>query len=212
MPTFDNLDDFLRALEENPQWREAVRALILSQELLRLPVQFMAYSDQMSAFVAEQRQFNEAVGRRLDRIEGDMANLRGAYVRETAIRDAMGIAMDLGFEYVRTMPYGELALMAQRATGSIPTDELRSFRQADLVIEATNGSDTHYIAVETSYTADQRDTSRAQRNARFLTEFTGHVAHAAVASVRNDDRANREIDCGGVYWHPLNDRGSAAPE
>ena len=255
MTTINNQEDFLRALEENPQWKAAVRALILGEELLRLPAHFDAFVNQMNAFVdrttafvdrmtvfvdeqrqindneqrqfnaeqrqindeqrqfnAEQRQFNEGFTRRLDRIEGDIGNLRGAYARVTALRDAMSIAMDMGFEYVRTVPHDELVLMAQRAAGSIPTNELRSFRQADLIIEATDGSATHYIAVETSYTADQRDTGRAQRNARFLADFTGHAAHPAIASVRNDRHATQVIDSGGVYWHPLNDRGPAAPE
>ena len=226
MTSFNSAEEFLRALEQNPEWRESVRALILSEELLQLPVQFIAFFGRVSAFIdqteafiseqrqfnTEQRQFNEGFTRRLGRIEGDMTNFRGTYARETALRDAMGIAMDMGFEYVRTVPHEELARMAQGASGRVPTNELRSFRQADLIIEATDGVDTHYIAVETSYTADQRDTDRAQRNARFLTEFTGHVAHPAVASVRNDHFANSEIDSGVVYWHPLNDRGPAAPE
>lgn len=219
MTSFNSKEDLLRALEEDPYLREAIRAFILSEELLQLPVQFIAFVgrvaafiDQTEAFISEQRQFNESFTRRLDRIEGDMTNFRGTYARETALRDAQGIALDMGFQYVRTVAYEELAQMAHRAAGSKPTNELRSFRQADFIIEATDGSDTHFIAVETSYTADQRDTDRAQRNARFLTEFTGQVAHAVVASVRNDRHVSQEIDSGNVYWHPLNDRGPAAPE
>ncbi len=242
MTSFNSQEDFLRALEENPRWKEAVRTLILGEELLQLPVQFMAFVgrvsafiDQMDAFVSEQkqfneeqkqfneeqkqfngkmetfvdeqRQFNEAFARRLTRIEGDMSNFRGNYARDTATRSAMGIAMDLGFEYVRTVPYEELAKMAQSAAGRMPTNELRSFREADLVIEATDGVATHYIAVEASYTADQRDTDRAQRNARFLTEFTGRSAHPAIASVRNDDYVNEQVDSGAVHWLPMDDRG-----
>ena len=32
--TINSLDDFLRALDANPSWREAVRARILGEELL----------------------------------------------------------------------------------------------------------------------------------------------------------------------------------
>ena len=279
MTSFNSQEEFLRALEQNPQWREAVRALILSEELLQLPVQFIAFVgritafiDQMNAFVseqrqinaeqkqfnaeqrqfnadmttfvseqkqfnadmttfvseqkqfnadmtafvseqrqfnAEQRQFNADSARRLSRMEGDM---RGNYAQNMAFRDVAGIAMDMGFEYVRTIPDEELAHMAQRAVGRIPINELRSFRRADLVIEATDGSDTHYIAVEASYTADRRDTDRAQRNARFLTDFTGRSAHPAVASFRNDDYVNTQIDSGAIYWVSLDDRGPTEPE
>lgn len=40
MTTFNNQEDFLRALEENPQWRDAIRRQILTEELLQLPVRF----------------------------------------------------------------------------------------------------------------------------------------------------------------------------
>ena len=77
MTSFNSPEEFLRALERNPEWREAVRALILSEELLQLPVQFIAFFgrlsafiDQTEAFITEQRQFNEGFTRRLGRIEG----------------------------------------------------------------------------------------------------------------------------------------------
>ncbi len=219
MTSFSSPEEFLRALEENPAWKEAVRAIILGEELLRLPVEFRAFFgrvsafiDQTEAFIGEQRQFNETFVRRLNRIEGDIGILRGSYARESLLRDAVGIANDLGFSFVRILPDEELARLAQRATGTAPNNELRSFRRADLIIEATDGSDIHYIAVETSYTADQRDTGRAQRNARYLTEITGQNAHPVIASVRNDDYVSGQIGSGTIYWHPLDDRGPVVPE
>ena len=110
------------------------------------------------------------------------------------------------------VPREELTQMTRGAVGRIPTNELRSFRRADLVIEATDGRSTHYISMEASYTADQRDTDRAQRNARFLTEFTGQTAHPVIASVRNDHYAEQQIESGAVYWLPLDDRGPAPVE
>jgi len=226
MTSFNDLEGFLRALEENPEWKEAVRAHILGEELLQLPVRFIAFAgrinafiDQMNAFVSEQKQFNaeqsqfnDAFDRRLNRIEGDVGIFRAAFARDTLHKDAMSITMDLGLEYVRIVPQEELTQMTREAVGRIPTNELRSFRRADLVIEATDGSSTQYIAVEASYTADQRDTDRAQRNARFLTEFTGQTAHAVIASVRNDHHAEQQINSGAVYWQPLDDRCPAPIE
>ena len=226
MTSFNDLDGFLRALEENPQWKEAVRALILGEELLQLPVQFIAFAgrvaafiDQTEAFISEQRQFNsqqrqfnEAFVRRLNRVEGDVGIFRAFFARDALQSEATGIAMDLGLEYVRTVAREELTEMTRRAVGRIPINELRSFRRADLVIEATDGSSTHYISVEASYTADQRDTDRAQRNARFLTEFTGQTAHPVIASVRNDHYAEQQIESGAVYWLPLDDRGPVPVE
>ena len=235
MTSFNSKEDFLRALEENPQWREAVRALILGEELLLLPVQFRAFAGQVSSFidqteafiseqrqfnaeqrqtnermegfVAEQRQFNEVFVRRLTRIEGDMTNFRGTYAENAAERNAAAIAAELGLEYVRSVPQQDLVRMSRSATGRVPINQLRSFWTADLIIEASDGSDTHYIAVESSYTADQRDTDRVQRNVQFLTEFTGQTARGVIASVRNDRYAESQVESGGVYWFPLKDRG-----
>ena len=261
MTSFNDLDGFLRALEQNPQLKEAVRAIILGEELLQLPVQFIAFVGRVSAFIdqteafiteqrqfnaeqrqlnaeqrqlnaeqrqlnermatfveeqkqfnTEQKQFNEAFDRRLNRIEGDVGIFRAFFARSTLHSDATGIAIELGLEYVRIVSQEELTQMTQRAAGRISINDLRSFRRADLVIEATDGSSTHYIVVEASYTADQRDTDRVQRNARFLTEFTGQTAHAVIASVRNDHYAEQQINSGAVHWLPLDDRGPAPVE
>ena len=257
MTTINSQEDFLRALEENPQWKAAVRALILGEELLQLPalfnafvIQMTAFVDQMTAFVAEQRQINaeqkqfnermetfveeqrqvnteqrqvnaeqrqvnteqrqvnEVLIRRLGRIEGDIGKLRGPFAKNAAERNAAAIAAELGLEYVRAVPQQELVGMSRRTASDIPINQLRSFWTADLIMEANDGSSTQYIAVEASYTADKRDTDRAQRNARFLTEFTGQTARAVIVSVRNDRYVDSQVESGAVYWFQLEDRSS----
>ena len=221
MTTINNQEDFLRALEENPQWKAAVRALILGEELLQLPARFNAFADKVTAFVdqmtsfveeqkqfnTEQRQYNAGFARRLTRIEGDISNFRGAYARDGLIRNPASIAAEMDLEYVRSVPPGELVQMSRMAAGDVPKGQLRRFRDADLVIEASDGSITHYIAVEASYTADQRDTDRAVRNAQFLEDFTGQTARAVIASVRNDRYVSSLVESGAVSWYPLQDRG-----
>ncbi len=221
MATIDNQEDFLRALSENPQWKEAVRAQILSEELLQLPARFDAFVAEMHAFVLEMRGFvkeqkaiNDRIDRRLTTLSNDVAQAKGGHARFTAIRNAPAIVLDvnlalnLGIAYGRDVTQAELANMAQKAAGGdIPANELRSFSRADLIIEATDGNgDTCYIAVEASFTATQRDASRALRNAALLTRFTGQPAHAVVSSVRNDRNAQAEIAAGNVLWHELEER------
>ena len=250
MTSFNSQEDFLRALKENPEWKESVRALILGEELLQLPVQFIAFvgrvsafidqteafiseqrqfnaeqkqfnermdvfvdeqkqfNERMEAFVDEQRQFNEGFARRLGRIEGDIGNLRGDYAMNAAERNGSAIAAELGLEYVRAVPTEDLVRMSRGAIGRIPTNQLRSFWNADLIMEASDGEYTHYIAVEASYKADKRDSDRAQRNAQFLTEFTGQTARAAIVSIRNDHYVNSQVESGSVYWFQLEDRNS----
>ena len=208
MTTINSQDDFLEALRNNPQWRDAVRTQILSENLLQLPVKF-------DAFVEEHRTTHinldarlDRIDARLGRIESDTRTMRGYTARIRTIQDSQGIASDMGLEFVRTLSAGDLSEMAGN---TLPRDVGRSFRNADLVIEATDGTDTRYIAMEVSFTADLRDCNRAIRNARLIESFTGKPTQAAVASVRNDREATEAVESGAVYWHPLEDR-TPSPE
>ena len=141
-----------------------------------------------------------------------MDALRGG-ARFFAIQDAYGIVWDMseelnvGLTYVRNVPCKDLVGMVQNASREgIPADELRGFARADLVIEAMGDDGPCYIAVEASFTATQRDASRAQRNAALLTRFTGRPAYAVISSVRNDDNATAEVAAGNVWWHELEER------
>ena len=201
MTTINNQDDSLEALRNNPAWREAVRAQILGYELLHLPVRFDAFSREQSVRAAN---LEERVGR----VENDMGTLKGDFARTRTIQDAPGIASDMGLEFVRTLSARDLSDMAG---DTLPRDIGRSSRNADLVIEATDGTDTRYIAMEVSFTADRRDCDRAVRNAGLITRFTGKAAQATVASVRNDREAREAVESGAVYWHPLEDR-TPSPE
>ena len=60
--------------------------------------------------------------------------------------------------------------------------------------------------MEASYTGDLRDSDRAQRNARLLTEFTGHRSVPVVAGVRNVNEVTALIDSGAVYWYQIPER------
>ena len=212
-------DDLLRVLRENPEWRAEVRREILTEELLSLPARFdrfVAKTEQFiektEQFIDEQRQFNEGqrqfsatvegfiarTDQRFARMEGDISEMKDNHAISKTVRDAEGIAHDMGYKFIRTLNISDLlAMVASNDTVDLETGELRSFRLADLVIEAADGDETtHYIAMEVSYTADRRDTGRAIRNAGFLTRFTGRPAHPAVASIRNDRGIQDLIDSG----------------
>ena len=219
MTTINTIEDLARILQEQPTWAEALRALLLTQDLLDMPARFDRFVEiqqetnrltdrRFSAFVNQQENWNENATIRFNRIEADMSSLKGEYARTRTIQDARGIAADLGLEYLRTLSNDDLNGMAG---SNLDRDLLRSFRNADLVIEATDGTDTRFITMEISFTADQRDCRRAIRNAELITQFTGKPAQAAIASVRNDQAAATAVESGAVYWHPLENR-TADPE
>ena len=158
----------------------------------------------MRTFREEQLAWNRNATARFDRMEGDIGSLKGYYIRTVSVEDAPGIASDMGLEYVRTLSRDDLNRMAG---GSLPRDIARSFRGADLVIEATNGQERTYIAMEISFTADKRESERVMRNAELITRFTGRPARPVIASVRNDHDVAELVESGAVLWHPLEDRG-----
>ncbi len=200
-----------------------MRARLLTRELIELPERFAAFAakteekfgrvhQEITDFKAET---NERFGRietTLTQIRNEISNLRGTGATSAAFRKASAIALSMGLEYVRPLTNEHLLDMIQNVDHSaFQRGDLASFIQADLVIECQDPQGrTCYIATEISYTVDERDTSRAIRNAGFLSAFTGNPAFPAVIGLRMDNRALETIDSGQVFWHRLDDTDLAA--
>ena len=145
---------------------------------------------------------------RFNRIEVILGPLRGAHARDAAIRKANIIARRAGLRRVRNLSQDDLQDLADGGdTSQLPANELDSFLEADLVIEAVDSpGETAFIAVEISFTVNGRDTDRAIRNARLLRSLTRREAYAFVAGVHKDDRVQDIIDAGDVAWFELEPR------
>ena len=247
MPTINTVEDLIAVLDDKPEWVDALRARLLTRELLELPERFAAFAaatnerldalEELAAVankrldaieklvavagerldaieklvaVADERldaieETAAATNKRLDALQNDVGILKGAHARNVAIEEATTIAREMGMRRTKNLTQDDLWDMIDSTdTTGIPTNELRSFRRADLILEATDSKGaTCYIAVEISFTANGRDTSRACRNARFLTQFTDKSAYAAVAGLRRDDRIQEAINSGEVFWYQL---------
>ena len=226
MTVIHTTDDLIRLLNENDEFRQAVRRHVLSDELIQLPEQLAKFETHVESFIGEQRQFNQEqrqFNQRMEteiselrqfnkeqrrfnqRMENSIGELRGNTARQVVSTHFIEIAEGMGFRCKGILMRADLVqMLIHSERDDIPHGDRQSFFRADLVVEATDSDGAmHYIAVEASYTADQRDTSRAQRNAALLTRFTGHPAHAAIASVRNVHEIQSLIDDGTVYWHTL---------
>jgi len=233
MTTIHTIEDLLSVLDEKPEWVEALRARLLTPELLKLPEKFAQFSAEMNKFVAETKKFSAemnkfvaetkkfmeemnkfvaATNRRFDSLENrvqsiqdDVGTLKGAHARSAALREAPFIAGDMGFRWVKDLTPADLWALTDRAPADIPANELNSFRRADLIVEATDldSGESCYIAVEISFTANGRDTTRALRNAAFLTQFTGRRSYPAIASLRRGHRIEDLIESGEVFWYQL---------
>ena len=224
MTTINTPEEFLQALRDNPSWREAVRAELVSEDLQQLPARFQAFVERVDRFIEKQEQFNERITQflekqeefnnqqrifndrmlaRFDRFEGDISIVKAGHAHIFVRRAAEVIAMDMGLEYVKTLTQADLLRIYLNANGNLTQGERRSFRNADLVIETKRGNETLYIAAEISYTADYRDSDRAIRNARLLKEYTGDDAIPMVASVRNDYHVESLVESGALNWYEV---------
>lgn len=227
------VEDLVHVLDRHPQWLEALRARLLTRELLELPqklAEFAAAAERRFAAIegrleALERQFEalerrlealerrlevaerrlEALERQVEQLRIDIAPLKAAHARTAALREADLMAEEQGLEFVRTLDQQEIReLIRSSDTDGISRHELRSFRLADIMLCATDAAGEEcYVAVEVSYTANGRDTTRAQRNARFLTRFTGQRAYPVVAGLRFDERIRVDVESGAVAWYQL---------
>ncbi len=147
------------------------------------------------------------IERNLQALRDDIGPLKAAHAANGARKAMYRICAALGLTPLGRLREGDLAKAIQAAdTSGISVNEIDSFLGADVVIRAAVQDGTiHYVAVEASYTVDERDTRRALRNAEFLTRFTGMSSHAVVAGVRMDEGIRPVIDAGDVHWRRLTD-------
>ena len=262
---------FLQLLDSNPEFRDAVRRRLLSEELLELPARFAAFIKTVNAFIEqqsaanerfeqfiaeqkhfndeqrqfndEQRQFNEEqkqfndeqrqfnleqrrtnarnesrleslengqanIIRRLDGLSGEIADVKGDRTIQATIRKGPQICRELGLRFSRRLEQADLInLVPQEEVRKIDPDELESFENADLAMEATDEDGAiRMVTVEASHTADRHDTGQALRNAEYLSRFTGRTAHAVIASVENDAEVQSQVSDDTVRWHRLQAR------
>ena len=202
-------------LDDNPGWLEALRARVLTREMLELPriVSDLAGNTDQRFDRVDQRM--DKFEQRMDRLENDMGVLRGAHARNAAIEYADDITDELGLDMVRVLRGAEIRTLARsKGTKDIPANDLRSFRVADLIIESRDGKgETCFVVVEVSFTANGRDTHRAIRNAGLMSRFTGKTR---VSRCDGSQERRRYSACHRIRGHvlvstgPRSFRGSVA--
>ncbi len=224
MTAINTIEDLARIMDERPEWVEAMRVRLLSREVLDLPQTISILADTMENFAnsTNQRLGNiearldqhavridavddglAAVDSRFDSVEvsiqklrNDIAPVKAAHARNAAIEDAVAIAGDLGLRHTKTLTREEIWEITEDGdTSGISSNE---------ILEAVDkDGESCYIAVEISFTANGRDTSRAIRNAEFLKRFTGRRSVASVAGLYRDNRIDEALESGSVFWRQL---------
>ena len=155
--------------------------------------------DALTESVSALAEHAKVADRRLESLEEGMAvnnrhigEMKGRFMERDVSDNAALIASDMGLVWQKSLDRQEVVALVDEAVrngkaAGIPTNHLRVLRRADLIMEAADEqSQTAYIVVEISWTAAERDTERAIRNAGYVALFTGRTTYAAVASVHID--------------------------
>ena len=147
--SINTIEDLFRVLDENPEWMDALRARILTKELLELPERHTALTDrvdvltervdiltesvdsltdrvdalaaEVSALTAEVRAFIEATNRRLDNIDSRLDRMEG----DNASLKGFGAEYRAGIEIVNIVEH--LGKTWMRTLGR---DEIVAFERA----------------------------------------------------------------------------------
>ena len=211
----NDIEDLMRILDENPQWVEALRARLLTRELLDLPEKFAELSQKfvelsqtVAELVATVRELADelrATNRRLDRLQDDVGWLKGRIIYDIVRGDAALIADEMGFVLEQTLVRADLMELTRgQNVSDLSHGTLQSFHRADLMMRVADAEGgQRYIAVEASFTVNGRDSRRALRNAELMTRFTGHPALAAVAGVRYDWDLKNQIEFEQLHWYEI---------
>ena len=212
MTTINTIEDLARILKEQPTWAEALRALILSEDLLNLPARFDKFIEEQRHINAELRQFNEeqrdtnsSFSQRFNVIEGRLGNLEGGqYEREIRSKAVSRCMLVLGFKsaYLALTQDGptdpRLTQRIERAVaeGSVTRERIGDFFEADLVISA---NDNRHAVFEVSITADNDDIHRARARAEILAEITGGEVTPAVITANLNDPQREQAEVENVF-------------
>ena len=165
---------------------------------------------EMRADIAEIKDDVDEIRTDISAIREDLRPIKAAHARNGAERDTRRIARTMNCFQINLLNSDDLyRLLAAIDSDDISRSDRDSFESADIVIvgEHRETGETHYIAVEASFTAHEDDTRRAIRNADYLARSTGQPAHAVVASRLVDPNVEPIFASGRVRWYeiPLRD-------
>ncbi len=160
---------------------------------------------------------------RFDRIESSLQRFRGhyalsisrskAYAIVTAFLMANGAADDylptvsvLSWDHLR--PYIVEYNNNNGSTEKITLSQGMRLYNTDMILAVEHDSgDTYYLAVEVSYTCDERDTNRASLSCELLKRVMGRQALPVVAGIEIDRRIEPQIKDGSVFWYQVEYEG-----
>lgn len=180
--TVEEFHDLVRLLEQRPEWRAALRRLVLSDELLALPEQLAAFRAETERNFAElrsetERRFAELAAeiteltRKMATLSDHIAELKGSDL-ETQYRIKAHAYFGRLLRRIHVLSPDELVALVESAVeaGALSDDEAHEIFLADAVVRGRrqeDGAET-YLVVEVSWGVGTDDVERAVKRAEFL--------------------------------------------
>ena len=225
MTTINTVEDLVRILREQPAWAEAVRAVLLTDDLLDLPARFDRFVQSFDHFVQSQEEINraqeetnrhlsellaelkeisESNRQRLNRAEGRLGNLEGEQYERTIRAKALArCQLHFGFQgvYYALSQDGIADSRLLSAVGHalneglVSTADTGDLYESDLII---SGENNRHAVFEVSLTADDYDIRRARQRADTLEVITGGAVTPVVITTRIDDARYAQANADGV--------------
>ena len=199
MTVIRNTDDFLRALREHPEWKEAVRVEILGEELLSLPELVKENSRQIAELTEIMRQHDA----RLAPVEDRLGHLDGRFTEEMYRRAFATKVADIEgkIRRVKVLSRPEQADLSFDAADENLIDEAEAMelRDADVVAEGrirSTGEEVTLLA-EISNTVHIDDVLRAIKRAEIASRATDRRCIPVVMGEKAD--AIKDAPHSGVW-------------
>ena len=201
--TINNIGDLIQILQDQPQWAEALRGVLLSRELLELPEEFAKFVQLTNANFelvnTRLERLETRLETRMDGMDGRMDNGFGTNYEIKVERNMMSHAgQHLNLRAVRvlrgimTSQDAEFNQVIESAVddGKISWQDHDELMLCDLIFtgRARGGGEEVHVAAESSITAGDHDVERAQERARILRQVIGQDAIPLVICANIDNQ------------------------
>lgn len=182
------LADIYRALRAHPEWTQELRKVLLTEELLNLPIVF-------KKFVEEEfqplRKDVDDLKKKVDKIEGEVEKLKVDVgwlkdgFMELQVRDRVGAFFGKLLKRARLLDSSDLAdlLYDAASQGLITQEEAEDALRVDAVVRGRLRSDVLkevLIAAEISFVVDRVDVERAKKRAEIISRALSQHTISAV--------------------------------
>ena len=225
MTTINNIEDLIRLLDEHPEWAEALRARLLTRELLELPAV-------LARFIQETNERFDRVERRLDHLEADVAELKTdvaelktdvaelktdvSYLKGNALETTLHrkiiprLSQTLGLRQaeIKVSPLQGIEPEFRDAiedgvdNGTISEQQMGRVFETDFILRAVRRQTRTplWITVEASHKVHERDITRSVATAEILARVFEETAAPMVVGFEIEPQDARRANVAGAVY------------